>query len=519
QVASALAYSRALVLPPLALAGDRLLAAGMKAAAERHGLARKSPTRRENFRLRRHIWLAPASLRDMRSGRQGGRLRGLLAQTRWQCTVLRPPPAAELGMQIPQTQSIVVQVGQCGNQIGSRFWESGTAGARVRQPAGDFDDSLGTFFRQQPGEGQVSETRGSAGGHGGGVADYAAVFDHSAADHGRVGSGNNWAVGHCEYGLRHREALSESHSQRCAEQCDCLAVLLPAALHGGGTGSRAWGTAILQLLAGPVSRSSSPLSTRLKNDDVITSPYNSVLAMRCLTDYADWRYAIDNASGAGLGPHRCRVFCCCRGCGEGRQAIRRRMNSIVANLAAEPHGFRPASAGTLNVDLNEISMKPVPDPPLHYLLARAEVALSPAHAAAGRPDQAFNESFGQGGSVFSGRAAIRICYLACALLLRGRNRSKATVRRLRRSAGEIGWSFADWNPDCWKIGGNCAVPARLAASLRAAQSGPKTTLHIGQPGCTCSGRQGSSRLYKREGASAITIPSSRFVQPNLFESR
>lgn len=45
------------------------------------------------------------------------------------------------------TQSIVVQVGQCGNQIGCRFWDLALREHASTNKHGMFDESLNSFFR------------------------------------------------------------------------------------------------------------------------------------------------------------------------------------------------------------------------------------------------------------------------------------------------------------------------------------------------------------------------------------
>ena len=42
---------------------------------------------------------------------------------------------------------ITVQVGQCGNQIGWRFWDLALREHAAHNPAGVFDDALSSFFR------------------------------------------------------------------------------------------------------------------------------------------------------------------------------------------------------------------------------------------------------------------------------------------------------------------------------------------------------------------------------------
>jgi tubulin epsilon len=42
---------------------------------------------------------------------------------------------------------ITIQVGQCGNQIGSRFWELLLEEHAKYNPEGSYDDALSSFFR------------------------------------------------------------------------------------------------------------------------------------------------------------------------------------------------------------------------------------------------------------------------------------------------------------------------------------------------------------------------------------
>ena len=45
------------------------------------------------------------------------------------------------------TQSVVVQVGQCGNQIGCRFWDLALREHAAVNHKGLYDEPISTFFR------------------------------------------------------------------------------------------------------------------------------------------------------------------------------------------------------------------------------------------------------------------------------------------------------------------------------------------------------------------------------------
>jgi len=96
------------------------------------------------------------------------------------------------------------------------------------------------------------------------------------------------------YGQRYREQISEV-IRHAAELCDCLQCFFLIHSMGGGTGS-GLGTSVLNLLADEytdVYRFTSAVYPSA-DDDVITSPYNSVLAMHQLTEYADCVLPIEN---------------------------------------------------------------------------------------------------------------------------------------------------------------------------------------------------------------------------------
>ena len=100
--------------------------------------------------------------------------------------------------------------------------------------------------------------------------------------------------------LKVRENIYDS-LRRTAEQCECLSSWFVVHSMGGGTGS-GLGTNVLTILADEfpnVERLVTPVYPS-EDDDVITSPYNSILAMQKLTEFADVVLPVDNASLAQI---------------------------------------------------------------------------------------------------------------------------------------------------------------------------------------------------------------------------
>ena len=114
------------------------------------------------------------------------------------------------------------------------------------------------------------------------------------------GAGNNWAHGHELYGPQHRERMIESF-RRTASNCDSLQAFSVLHSMGGGTGAGV-GTYALELLADEYPRTARIVTAVFPSatDDVITSPYSSVLAAHKLVRHADAVLPVDNAALSAL---------------------------------------------------------------------------------------------------------------------------------------------------------------------------------------------------------------------------
>jgi len=354
---------------------------------------------------------------------------------------------------------ITLQVGQAGNQIGRRFWEQ--ALEEHCQPDEDddhgelkFTDSMSSFFHLhdnddlicgtarkvrdrivKPGalkaravlvdmeEGPVTETlRGPLRG----------LFDSHQSLTDVSGAGNNFAHGHHCYGPQYGESVLEAVRQ-AAELCDSLQSFFLMHSLGGGTGS-GLGTYILTLLEDEFPQVHRFVTAIFpsEDDDVVTSPYNSVLALQQLTAHADCVLPVENQSLMTLaapfpwvtrsgstvaGFHRPSTMdrllappcppvglpkegkmrplprptptaapapaaAALRGAAGGLEQAAERpacgfdgMNDLVARLLLDLTASM-RFGGELNVDLNEITTNLVPYPRLHYLMSSLSLSSS-----------------------------------------------------------------------------------------------------------------------------------------------
>ena len=171
------------------------------------------------------------------------------------------------------TQNITIQIGQCGNQIGCRFWDLALREHSSVNKKGVFDEALSSFFRNVEirskssgmesirdipvgkGNEQIQNLRARAvliDSEEGVVNEImkgplSEVFDHHQYVTDVSGAGNNWAVGHMYYGKKYNDSIREL-VRKNAEQCDSLESFFIMHSMGGGTGS-GLGTAVLGMLA------------------------------------------------------------------------------------------------------------------------------------------------------------------------------------------------------------------------------------------------------------------------------
>ncbi|KAK7486011.1 hypothetical protein BaRGS_00022763 [Batillaria attramentaria] len=435
------------------------------------------------------------------------------------------------------TQSIVVQVGQCGNQIGCRFWDLALREHAAINKHGVYDEPLSSFFRNVDsryddpanipvggGKGKVKALKARAvlvDMEEGVVSEMMKgplreVFDFRQHITDVSGSGNNWAVGHKMYGPQYREQLSDV-IRRAAEFCDCLQCFFLIHSMGGGTGSGV-GTYILNLLEEEypdVYRFVTSVYPSAE-DDVVTSPYNSVLAMRELTEHADCVLPVENQAlvdivnkiSQALPPTKTgkRTYTSVLGSeakqgsaisgGDGGVVKGKNerpfdtMNNIVANLLLNLTSSARFE-GSLNVDLNEITMNLVPFPRLHYLVssqtplyALADINLPPR-----RLDQMFSDAFSRDNQLIRADPKHSL-YLACALMVRGSVELSDIRRNIDRLKQQL--HFIHWNTEGWKTGLCSVAPVGQPYSL----------LTLANNTCVSNSftdlRQRFTRLYKRK---------------------
>ncbi|GIL43207.1 hypothetical protein Vafri_1011 [Volvox africanus] len=392
---------------------------------------------------------------------------------------------------------VTIQVGQCGNQVGCRFWELALREHAAYNTKGVYDEALSSFFRNV--DTRVEPPRNLPVGDGRGpirtlkarsvIVDMECgvinemlkgplgeVLDTRQLVSDVSGAGNNWAHGHHVYGPQYHDAILDK-IRLTTEDCDSLQSFMLLHSLGGGTGSGV-GTYIVRMLADEfpgVFRFTGSVFPS-EEDDVVTSPYNALLALGQLVEHADCVLPIENqalidivnradaarerAAGGGGAPGGTPAATAAAASSKPFDS----MNSVAASLLLH----MTASVrfeGPLNVDLNDITMNLVPYPRMHFLLSSMSPLLPPPRerdvgrqALALQPrtlDQVFGEVFSRDHQLI--RADPRnATYLACGLIARG---PTATISDINRNVARLRpqLRMVHWNSEGFKLG-ICSTP-------------------------------------------------------------
>ena len=242
------------------------------------------------------------------------------------------------------------------------------------------------------------------------------------------GAGNNWANGFYEYGKLYSPTIIEK-VRTVLEDCDSPQCFMLTHSIGGGTGS-GLGSFILKTLGeeyDDIFKFTISVFPS-QNDDVVTSPYNAVLSLNQLINHADCVLPIDNQSLLEICENvekeskKGKNIIDSNPNGDSKEKKKKRfyeMNSIISHLLANLT-CSMRFEGTLNVDINDITMNLVPFPRQHFILS----ALSPLYHVLDskmeprRSDQIFSDVFTEEYQLIKSNNFCNRTYLACALIVR-----------------------------------------------------------------------------------------------------
>jgi len=360
-----------------------------------------------------------------------------------------------------------VQVGQCGNQIGQKFWEAVCAEHGI-MPNGKWDedpatnpnkdpiqlDKLNVYFNEASGgkyvpravlvdlePGVVDSIKSNKLGK---------LFRPDNIVHGQSGAGNNWAKGHYTEGAELVEEAMDVIRHE-VESCDLLQGFQLSHSIGGGTGS-GLGTLLLSKLREEYpDRMVSTFSVvpSPKVSEVVVEPYNATLSVHQLIENADAVMCIDNEA----------LYDICFRTLKLQNPTYADLNSLVAQvMSGVTCSLR--FPGQLNADLRKLAVNLIPFPRLHFFL----VGIAPLTALSTR-EYAKLSVLELTQQMFNPNNMMAACdprsgrYLTASALFRGKDlRTKEVEDELLKVQAKFSSSFVEWIPNNIKTS-VCAVPS------------------------------------------------------------
>ena len=198
-----------------------------------------------------------------------------------------------------------VQAGQCGNQIGAKFWEV-ISDEHGIDPTGTYHgdsdlqlERINVYFNEATGgryvprailmdlePGTMDSVRAGP---------YGQLFRPDNFVFGQTGAGNNWAKGHYTEGAELIDSVLDVVRKE-AEGCDCLQGFQITHSLGGGTGSGMGTLLISKVREEYQDRIIETFSVfpSPKVSDTVVEPYNATLSIHLLVDSTDEVMVVDN---------------------------------------------------------------------------------------------------------------------------------------------------------------------------------------------------------------------------------
>ncbi|XP_078282474.1 tubulin beta-2B chain-like isoform X2 [Rhinoraja longicauda] len=316
-----------------------------------------------------------------------------------------------------------IQAGQCGNQIGSKFWEVISDEHGV-DPTG--------IYR---GESDLQLERIN-------------VYFNEATGHS--GASNNWAKGHYTEGAELADSIMDVVRKE-AEGCDCLQGFQLTHSLGGGSGA-GMGTLILNKI-----REEYPDRMMLsfsiipspKVSDVVVEPYNATLSIHQLIEDTDETFCIDNEALHDICFRTLKLTSPTYG--DMNHLISATMSGVTTCLRFP---------GQLNADLRKLAVNMVPFPRLHFFVP----GFAPLTSRGSQQYRALTvpELTKQ---MFDAKNMMAACdprhgrYLTVAAIFRGRMSMKEVDEQMLNVQNKNSPYFVEWIPNNVKTA-VCDIPPR-----------------------------------------------------------
>ncbi|ADM11215.1 beta tubulin [Encephalitozoon intestinalis ATCC 50506] len=342
---------------------------------------------------------------------------------------------------------IHLQTGQCGNQVGCKFWETISGEHGIDQSGryvGTSDNQLervNVYYNEASSKkyvpravlidlepGTMDAVRQGPFGE---------LFRPDNFVFGQSGAGNNWAKGHYTEGAELIDSVMDVVRKE-AESSDCLQGFQITHSLGGGTGA-GMGTLLLSKI-----REDFPdrmictfsVVPSPKVSDTVVEPYNATLSIHQLVENADETFCIDNEALYDI---------CFRtlklnnpGYGDLNHLVSLVMSGVTTCLRFP---------GQLNADLRKLAVNMIPFPRLHFFV----VGFAPLTAVGTQKFKTYSVSeLTQ--QMFDSKNMMTACdpkkgrYLTVAAMFRGKISMKDVDEQMSMVQSKNSSLFVEWIP-------------------------------------------------------------------------
>jgi len=263
-----------------------------------------------------------------------------------------------------------IQAGQCGNQIGAKFWEI-ISDEHGISPTGEYNgdkklqlERIDVYYNEaslsskfvpravlvdlEPGT--IDAVRGFP---------YGALFSPDNFIFGQSGAGNNWAKGHYTEGPELIDSVMDVVRKE-AEGCDCMQGFQLTHSLGGGTGSGMGTLLIAKIREEYPDRiiSTYSVAPSPKISDTVVEPYNATFSIHQLIRTTDVTYCIDNEALYDICFRTLKLTH--PSYGDLNHLVSLTMSGVTTCLRFP---------GQLNADLRKLAVNLVPFPRLHFFIS------------------------------------------------------------------------------------------------------------------------------------------------------
>ncbi|EDS37615.1 tubulin beta-4 chain [Culex quinquefasciatus] len=353
-----------------------------------------------------------------------------------------------------------IQAGQCGNQIGAKFWEviSDEHGIDATGAyCGDSDlqlERINVYYNEATGgkyvprailvdlePGTMDSVRAGPFGQ---------LFRPDNFIFGQSGAGNNWAKGHYTEGAELVDSVLDVVRKE-AEGCDCMQGFQLTHSLGGGTGSGMGTLLISKIREEYPDRIMNTFSVvpSPKVSDTVVEPYNATLSVHQLVENTDESYCIDNEALYDICFRTLKLTTPTYG--DLNHLVSATMSGVTTCLRFP---------GQLNADLRKLAVNMVPFPRLHFFMT----GFAPLTSRGSQQYRALSvpELTQQ---MFDAKNMMAACdprhgrYLTVAAIFRGRMSMKEVDEQMLNVQSKNSSYFVEWIPNNVKTA-VCDIPPR-----------------------------------------------------------